>query len=288
MSTETKTAADILNDTTFKLHYIRSVLDLVCTVARAKDPFADIESLSIGTLDNAMSGLLDEIDEIQRTIQENWPVLMERPVTTGGRSEATVVATTPTEYSDDAGERISAFLGSVRTTRGMEEDAEELEGFHSGREAIEQMARTAPDTDNPLTTFPANRCADVLTFLRCVEPVDKVNWWIDPKAAPSHVVGFQLVLICLEESLRLGVLPTAEQPNGNPQKLDAATSEAIERQRVRMFRAMNLVDVTAMSCDEGDVSRRGALEAAHGDIAMELNNISGHVGPLGGEQDDEA
>lgn len=66
-------------------------------------------------------------------------------------------------------------------------------------------------------------------------------------------------------------------------------SEEIERQRVRLFRAINLVQTTANAMEAIMVERaeciaeHGTLEAAvelMNDIAFRLNDISGHNGPL--------
>jgi len=63
---------------------------------------------------------------------------------------------------------------------------------------------------------------------------------------------------------------------GKPNK---ATAERIEEQRVRIFRAMNLVGTTVLSLDqEDDLDQRGTLEAAYeilDEVALELNVISG-------------
>jgi hypothetical protein len=56
----------------------------------------------------------------------------------------------------------------------------------------------------------------------------------------------------------------------------AHPSTTIEEQRQRLFRAMNLVGTTALSCDEGDSNRKGTLEAAHeimNDVAAQLEAI---------------
>lgn len=53
---------------------------------------------------------------------------------------------------------------------------------------------------------------------------------------------------------------------------------AIEAQRMRVFQAMNFVDVTRMSLEEEDVARDGMLRAVHkilNDVALALNEISG-------------
>jgi hypothetical protein len=108
----------------------------------------------------------------------------------------------PADYTDDTGPRILAFLASMRPLRGaLVADGED---YQRGREVIELLAARSRDTDSPGITLSVRQCADALHFLAQIEPTDPQTWWKDPKDAPSHVCGLQMVLLALEDSLRLG------------------------------------------------------------------------------------
>jgi len=102
-------------------------------------------------------------------------------------------------YSDSTALRILAFLASMQPLSGGGGESDE---FHRGRSIIERMAISAKGTEPPSIRLEADHCADVLTFLSHVEPIEPVNWWEDPEGSPSHTVGLQFVLRTLSDSLR--------------------------------------------------------------------------------------
>lgn len=75
-------------------------------------------------------------------------------------------------------------------------------------------------------------------------------------------------------------------------KPSTAVAIRIERQRIRLFRALNFVAVTSRALDQDDfIMERDVLKAAFdiiNDVALELNAISGHSGPLPEDIEEEA
>lgn len=106
----------------------------------------------------------------------------------------------PISASEDTADRIRAYLASMRPLRGA--DLSDEEGFQRGRGVIERLALSAWGTDAPAMVLSVRQCADVVRFLRGVEPIDPVDWWQDPDDRPSHVVGFAFILEAIEECLR--------------------------------------------------------------------------------------
>ena len=114
-------------------------------------------------------------------------------------SDATALP--PIGASDQTADRIRAFLMSVRPLQGVA-DIEGGEKYQRGRALIERMALSAKEEEDPTIVLSPQHCADVLSFLRNIEPLAPRTWWEDPADAPSHVVGFVFVLRTLECSLR--------------------------------------------------------------------------------------
>lgn len=102
---------------------------------------------------------------------------------------------------DETSRRLMAYLASMGPLRGCVHDEPH---YQMGRAAIERMAMMAMGTDYPPATLTAAQCADVLHFIRMSEPLQPLGWWDDPEDAPSHLVGFVIVLCVLEKSLRAG------------------------------------------------------------------------------------
>jgi hypothetical protein len=104
--------------------------------------------------------------------------------------------------NDDTGARIHAFLASMKPCVNGQFVPEEQAAFDRGRFAVVQMAAIARNTDDaPGIIFPPSTCADVLSFLSKVCPVEPRDWWVDSKDV-SHVCGLMFVLMTLEESIR--------------------------------------------------------------------------------------
>ncbi len=106
----------------------------------------------------------------------------------------------PSGYSDDTGPRIQAYLAQLQPLRGI--DAGDTDEYRNAISAISRLAASAAGTDSPTYQFTQEQAADVLLFMRLSEPVDPVTWWTDPKDAPSHVCGWELVLQAVEDALR--------------------------------------------------------------------------------------
>jgi hypothetical protein len=81
-------------------------------------------------------------------------------------------------------------------------DISEDKAYFCGRSLIERLALSSHEEDHPTLRLNATQCADVLVFFERSEPVEARGWWRDPEDAPSHVVGYHLVLGALESSLR--------------------------------------------------------------------------------------
>jgi hypothetical protein len=75
-------------------------------------------------------------------------------------------------------------------------------GYKRGRALINRLAVTAQGEDSPRLRLSASDCADILRFMSFSEPTSPRTWWKDPADAPSHVVGFNMVLNAMEDSLR--------------------------------------------------------------------------------------
>jgi hypothetical protein len=118
--------------------------------------------------------------------------------------KTTRATTRPAEigYTDDTAPRIRAYLASMRPLRGSEGDIHYEDSYQRGRSLIERLALSAHDTDSPTLRLSAEQCADVLHFIANSEPLEPATWWRDPKEAPSHVVGFMIIVNALKDSLR--------------------------------------------------------------------------------------
>jgi hypothetical protein len=116
-------------------------------------------------------------------------------------AKATRQPTAPAPDMDETSRRLLAYLASMRPLRGVA-DVYGDDPYQRGRALIEQMAMMVTGTDYPPATLSPSDCADVLRFVHFSEPIDPRRWWDDPKHGPSHVVGFNIVLVVLEQSLR--------------------------------------------------------------------------------------
>lgn len=103
-------------------------------------------------------------------------------------------------YSERTGDRIRAFLASMRPLDGS--GAGDDKEYHRGRSLIERLALSATEEDDPTLRLGAAQCADVLNYLGRSEPIEERDWWKDPRNAPNHVIGYEMVLRALERSLR--------------------------------------------------------------------------------------
>jgi hypothetical protein len=63
------------------------------------------------------------------------------------------------------------------------------------------MALSSTADEMPEVRLSVAECADVLRFMSSVEPFEPRTWWQDPADAPSHLVGFHIVLQTLADSL---------------------------------------------------------------------------------------
>jgi|SRR5579883_891261 len=122
------------------------------------------------------------------------------------QSSASVIAAAPiAEYphpTDRTDNRIRAFLASMRSTRDVDYRDDIAEANARGRSYIERLAISADGDDMPRMRLTAGEMADVLSFLRCSEPVDLKGWWSDTYDGPSWICGYHAVLGALEQSLR--------------------------------------------------------------------------------------
>ena len=74
-----------------------------------------------------------------------------------------------------------------------------------------------------------------------------------------------------------------------PRKIAPATAIHLEQLRQRLFRAMSFVHTTRQALDHDLYCERDTLFAAFkivDEVAGELNNISGHNGPLPSHEDE--
>jgi hypothetical protein len=104
-------------------------------------------------------------------------------------------------YTDDTGPRIRAYLASVRPLRGVSGLGDD-QRYQRGRSAIERLALSAAGEDSPTHRLSVSQCADVAYFVSSSEPLDARHWWQEPRNAPSHVVGFHMVMDAVEAALR--------------------------------------------------------------------------------------
>jgi hypothetical protein len=106
-------------------------------------------------------------------------------------------------YSERTSDRLRAYLASVRPL-GDVADIAEGDEYQRGRGLIERMALSMGDAEHdwPSLRLSAAQCADVLRFVSQSEPLEPRAWWADPPDAPSHVCGYEMVLGCVEKSLR--------------------------------------------------------------------------------------
>jgi hypothetical protein len=97
-----------------------------------------------------------------------------------------------------------AFLTSMEPMGGLNEEFLDSEDFHYARKLIERLAACPKDAlDKPAIVMPLSDCAEILWFLTKIEPREKRDWWVDDSEdAPSPVVGLQIVLQAIEESIR--------------------------------------------------------------------------------------
>src|SRR5580700_667583 len=98
----------------------------------------------------------------------------------------------PSGYSEDTRPRILAYLASMRPLRGLEGLPDEY--FDIGRELVERIADSAVGDAEPTIRLTPEQCAEILRFMGRLEPIEPRTWWENPKDAPSHVVGYQMVL----------------------------------------------------------------------------------------------
>jgi hypothetical protein len=98
--------------------------------------------------------------------------------------------------------RILAYLASVRPLEGIDLRADLQKQFDRGQALVRRMAFSAEDTDHPRMLLTLSECADVVAFLEGVEPIEPREFFSDPKGAPSHQVGYYLVLSNLGSELR--------------------------------------------------------------------------------------
>jgi hypothetical protein len=103
-------------------------------------------------------------------------------------------------YSDNTADRMRAFVSSMRPMQGIAGLGSEPR-YHEGRSLIERMALSASGEGMPALRLTSRQCADVLYFVRSSEPMRPANWWKDPIAGPSHLVGYVMVLETIEEAL---------------------------------------------------------------------------------------
>jgi hypothetical protein len=100
--------------------------------------------------------------------------------------------------SDHTADRLLAFRASMRPIDSAFDD----DSYRNGYFLIERLAASAKGTDLPRLQLTAKQAADVLRFITLSEPVEHKDWWLDPKHAPSHVVGFGFALQAVECCLR--------------------------------------------------------------------------------------
>jgi hypothetical protein len=103
--------------------------------------------------------------------------------------------------------RIRAFLAKVRGLRGCQLEC--AEHWQYARSLIERIAESADQNEDDYATPPlrlsADDCACVLQFLAQIEPLEPGSWWVERHGEPSHLVGYQMILFVLQESvLKLG------------------------------------------------------------------------------------
>jgi len=103
------------------------------------------------------------------------------------------------EEFDHTDLRIRAYLARVVPLEGISVSHE----YHRGRSLIERMALSAIGDGPPRLQLCLADCADVLEFMRSSEPGVQTNIWLrDPPDAPSHQVGWRLVLDAVMSALR--------------------------------------------------------------------------------------
>jgi hypothetical protein len=93
-------------------------------------------------------------------------------------------------------------LASVEPIGGRAGDVSMDARYFRGRALIERMALQARGIDYPTLRLSLGDCADVTYFVGHSVPLEPSSWWHDPKDAPSHLVGFMIVLTTVEKSLR--------------------------------------------------------------------------------------
>jgi hypothetical protein len=104
----------------------------------------------------------------------------------------------PASDIDHTGRRILAYLASVEPLDAVANQPEYLRG----RSLIEHLALSARGDGEPTLKLSAEDCADVLRFVHCSTPIEPRTWWFDPKGAPSQIVGYDMVMGCVEMNLR--------------------------------------------------------------------------------------
>ena len=118
----------------------------------------------------------------------------------GASIEEEAQACHPNDCTDN---RLRAYLSSMARPRDIESYQDHIEEANvRGRSLIERLAIGVENDDEPRLRLTAAQVADVLSFIRCSEPVDLEGWWKDTYDGPSWVCGYYAVLKALEASLR--------------------------------------------------------------------------------------
>jgi hypothetical protein len=111
-------------------------------------------------------------------------------------------AKTSAAPSWNTADRIRAYLASMRPLEAGEWREDIEAGIQRGHSLIERLALSAKGEDQPTMKLSPAQCADVLTYMSCVEPIDGASWWDSDLDIVSHICGYNAILDAMSDSLR--------------------------------------------------------------------------------------
>lgn len=110
------------------------------------------------------------------------------------------------EFGHDAtAARIRAYADSMQPFRGVEMNDAMTMAYARGVQILESLAASASGTDEPTEQLKLSECYDVLHWMRLSEPREPATWGVDPKGAPSHLVGHLKVINALAAGVHLAM-----------------------------------------------------------------------------------
>jgi hypothetical protein len=266
----------------------RRLLISINHIQLASQHFADLTSLGV---DDQAAGLTvheaaKALDGIYSDLDTWWvrrpqPELIPNAATSpeGDEQSEPLPRVDP---SDKTADRICAFLASVRGMSGF--DVEGEEGVRRGRAIIQRMAIAATGEEDPNIELTPSHCADVLQFLRVIEPVSPTDWWQDPVDAPSHLAGFSFVLAALENNLRALAQSSADSTDSDLDESGADVREAslflkqaVEEQQRRVHRLRSLIECFGEAIETGQCADSLAATGGLLDLADSIHLALDHT-----------